>query len=134
MTRTSLLKFFVPLLLLIVIIAMIPRQDKKQDVGLTVEEYFKKVNIKDTAVFVYFYADWCVPCVKLKPVMGELEKEYTGKIKFLKLDVDDNPAISLHFEINTLPLFFIYKNSKKVWTNNTYMNKQDLSARLDFYK
>lgn len=104
-----------------------------QDEGLTMEDYSKKVTAKDTAVLVYFNADWCVPCVKLKPVIAELEKE-NPKTKFLKLDVDANPKVALHFEINTLPLFFIYKNGKQVWTNNTYLSKKDLQGKLTYYR
>ena len=120
--------------MLLIGVGNIQGQNKSDIEDLTVEDFFKKVNIRDTSVFVYFYADWCVPCVKLKPVIAELEKEYKGKIKFLKLDVDENPKVSLHFEINTLPFFIIYKNSKQVWNNNTFMSKEKLSAKLNQYR
>lgn len=131
--KHSCLKLVLFLLLLIPGIGKISAQESHfQD--LSVEEFFKKVNIKDTSVFVYFNADWCVPCVKLKPVIKELEKEYQGKIKFLILDVDKNPQVSLHFEINTLPYFSIYKNSKEVWHKNIFISKEKLAAALNQYK
>ncbi len=133
MTRSMFLKLFF-LLALLSGVGNIRGQNESHFQDLTVEEFFRKVNIKDTCVLVYFYADWCVPCVKLKPIMAELEKEYYGKIKFLQLDVDKNPKVSLSFEINTLPLFTIYKNSKQVWTNNTFMVKEKLSAKLSQYQ
>ena len=134
MMRCTIVKIFLLFLFLITAVGKIKAQDENNFQDLTVEEFFKKVNIKDTCVFVYFNADWCVPCVKLKPVIKELEKEHHGKIKFLKLDVDKNPNVALHFEINTLPYFIIYKRSKQVWSNNTFMSKEKLSAKLNQYQ
>jgi thioredoxin len=110
------------------------RSVKAQDEGLSVGDYLKKVNKNEKTVLVYFYADWCVPCIKLRPVMTELEKEESDKIEILKLDVDKNPEVSLHLEINTLPLFIMYKNGKQIWSNNSSMSKQDLSSKINFYK
>jgi thioredoxin 1 len=132
MAKISYLKIVVPVLL-ILCISGTPKKTGSQDNGLTIEEYFKKVQVKDTAVLVYFYADWCVPCIKLKPVMEELEKE-NPQAKIIKLDVDPNPQIAIHFEINTLPLFILYKNGKRVWSNNTYMNKPALQEKLKLYR
>lgn len=128
--KNILLKLTVPAFILLGLISI--SFNKQQENGLSVDEYFKKVTTKDSVVLVYFNADWCVPCIKLKPVISELEKENPA-VKVLKLDVDANPKIAQHFEINTLPLFFIYKNGKQVWTNNTYMSKKDLQDKLRFY-
>jgi thioredoxin 1 len=105
-----------------------------QDSGLSVEEFYKKVNIKDRIVLVYFHADWCVPCIKLKPAIQQITEEEKATVMVLSLDVDKNPAVSTHFEINTLPLFMIFKNGKKVWENNTALSKVELVKKLDLYR
>ncbi len=105
----------------------------KQDSGMTVETFLQKVNNPQKIVLVYFHADWCVPCIKLKPVIEQIESEENAKAEILKLDVDKNPKVAQYFEINTLPLFMIYKNGKKVWEKNMYMEKSDLVSRIHFY-
>ncbi len=105
-----------------------------QDDGMSIEEYLRKVDNKDKIVLVYFHADWCKPCVKMKPVVEQLQVEEKDKMEVLSIAVDDNPKIALHFEINTLPLFYIYKNEKKVWENNTFMSKADLQKKIRMYE
>lgn len=102
--------------------------------NLSVEDYNKKTSITNKIVLVYFNADWCMPCIKLKPVMEQITVEEKISTEVLSIDVDKNPEISKHFEINTLPLFIIYKNGKKVWENNTALSKPDLKAKIDMYK
>ncbi|HWY10189.1 MAG TPA: thioredoxin family protein [Bacteroidia bacterium] len=105
----------------------------KQDPGMTVETFLQKVNNPQKIVLVYFSADWCVPCIKLKPIIEQIETEENAKVEILKIDVDKNPKVAQYFEINTLPLFMIYKNGKKVWEKNMYMEKSDLVSRIHFY-
>jgi len=106
----------------------------KQDDGMSVEDFLKKTENKEKIVLAYFKADWCAPCVKLKPVMEQLETEEKEKVEILIIDTDANKKIAQHFEINTLPLFHIYKNGKKVWENNTAMGKADIQKKLALYK
>lgn len=106
-------------------------QDEK---GLDVEGFNKKVNASSKVVLVYFKASWCVPCIKLKPEMDELEAETKDYCEVLSLDVDDNPKVAEHFEINTLPMFMVFKNGKKMWENVGSLSKTQLKSRVDLYK
>lgn len=106
----------------------------KQEGGMTVEEYIKKTQNQEKIVLAYFKADWCVPCVKLKPIMEQLTVEEKEKVEILIIDADKNPKIAQHFEINTLPLFILYKNGKKVWENNTSLPKTEIQKKLNLYK
>jgi len=100
--------------------------------NLSVDEFLKKVD-NEKVVLVYFHADWCVPCVRVKPSIQQLKNE-EKEAEILEIDVDKNPKVALHFEINTLPLFIIYKNGKKLWEYNAYMSKSDISIQLSLYK
>ena len=108
----KILKIIALLFLFIGVAYAFTHKTVKQDDGMTVEEYLKKTENKEKIVLVYFKADWCVPCVKLKPTIAQLETEEKEKVELLSIDVDKNPKVALHFEINTLPLFIIYKNVK----------------------
>lgn len=58
-------------------------------------------------VMIDFWAVWCGPCKMLNPVMAELEKEYEGKVEFMKINVDVHRAISAYFRVNSIPSVFI---------------------------
>lgn len=103
------------------------------DYGMTVEEFQKKIAVSKKTVLVYFHAEWCAPCVKLKPGMGELENETKDFCEILKIDVDANPKIAEFFEINSLPMFVIYKNGKKSWENIGLLTKEQVKAKIDLY-
>lgn len=107
---------------------------KQEEKGLTIEQYNQKINNKERLVLVYFNAEWCVPCIKLKPVMEQIEAEEKEKAVILKLNVDDNPEIATHFEVNTLPLFYLYKNGKIAWQQTGILTKNDLSDKINQYK
>jgi len=63
-------------------------------------------------VLVDFWATWCVPCLKLAPVIEELAQKYNGKMKFGKLNVENAPQIAQKFGIRSIPTLLIFKNGK----------------------
>jgi len=64
----------------------------------------------DLPVVVDFWADWCMPCRIMAPVMKELAKVYAGKALFGKVDVDENSQIASRYGIMSIPHFLIFKN------------------------
>jgi thioredoxin 1 len=65
-------------------------------------------------VLVDFWAVWCGPCLRLAPTIEQIAKEYKGKLKVCKLNVDDAPKTAASYEIMSIPTLAIFKNGKVV--------------------
>ncbi|MBU3182702.1 thioredoxin [Clostridium psychrophilum] len=74
------------------------------------KSFHNEVSSSDIAVVVDFWASWCGPCKMLAPVMEQLDKEYGGKIKFVKVNVDKNPELSSKYNISSIPTIMVFKN------------------------
>lgn len=65
-----------------------------------------------TPVVVDFYADWCGPCKVVSPVLEKLSAEYEGRVKFVKLNVDDDPEMAAKFGIMSIPTVIFVSSGK----------------------
>jgi thioredoxin len=66
----------------------------------------------DVPVVVDFYADWCGPCKIIEPLILQLSKEYEGKVKFVKIDTDDNQELASQFGIMSIPTVMFFSKGK----------------------
>jgi thioredoxin len=66
----------------------------------------------DRPVLVDFYADWCGPCKMMEPVIGQLSKEYDGKVKFVKIDTDVNQELAAQFGIMSIPTMMLFSKGR----------------------
>ncbi|MFC1934175.1 thioredoxin [Chloroflexota bacterium] len=85
----------------------------------------------DKPVLVDFWATWCKPCLMVAPILDELAEAYTGKINFVKLDVDQNPKAAARYNIMSIPTILIFKNGAPVSHIIGLRPKAELKQSLD---
>ncbi len=78
-------------------------------------------------VMVDFWAPWCGPCRMVSPVIEKLAGKYLGKVKVVKVNVDDNQALAMKFNIMSIPTIMLFKDGKAV-------DKAIGAAPSDFYE
>jgi thioredoxin 1 len=88
------------------------------------------INSKEP-VLVDFWADWCFPCKSLSPVVDEIAEDYEGRLKVVKLDVDQNPATPLKYGIRSIPSLLIFKDGQNVNMMIGSVPKPKLAAFID---
>ena len=82
--------------------------------AVTDTDFDEKVLKSNVPVLVDFWADWCMPCKMIAPIVEELSQEYDGKLDFAKLDVDSNPSTAMTYGVRSIPTLLIFKEGKPV--------------------
>ena len=85
---------------------------------------------KNLPVLVDFYSDFCPPCRMLAPIFAELEKEFKGKIKFARVNVDKNRELAIKHNIMGVPTLILFKDGKEVGRVVGLRRKEDLKEFL----
>lgn len=76
--------------------------------------FAESVENDGSPILVDFWAEWCMPCRALAPIIDDLSQEFTGKVRFAKVNVDDCKEIPSKFGIRGIPTMILFKGGKKV--------------------
>ncbi len=93
---------------------------------------FDQVVLKSTKpVLVDFWATWCRPCAMIAPILDELAEEYSDRITFTRMDVDQNQKTAAQFQIMSIPTLLLFKDGKPVNHIVGLRPKDELKRNLD---
>ena len=84
------------------------------EINLTSANFEQEVLQSEIPVLVDFYAEWCGPCKMLSPVIDEIAKEYEGKAKIVKVDIDESMDLAQKYRIMSVPNMIIFKDGAPV--------------------
>lgn len=98
---------------------------------ITKDNFDKEVKDADTPVVMDFFAEWCGPCKMLGPVFEELSEEFKGRLKFVKVNVEEAPELANEFGVRGVPMLVVLKDGEKAATFVGYMAKDALKEKLE---
>lgn len=81
---------------------------------LSDESFVTEVENNQTPILVDFWAEWCMPCRALAPVLDELQTEFNGKVRFAKVNVDECRDVPARFGIRGIPTLILFQKGQKV--------------------
>ncbi|MFA5070790.1 MAG: thioredoxin [Candidatus Pacearchaeota archaeon] len=85
---------------------------------------------KSGLVFIDFFAEWCMPCVMMGPIVEEVSEKFSNKIKFGKVNVGENESIARKFNVSSIPNFILLKDGKVIENFVGAMEADELERRL----
>jgi len=94
---------------------------------------FESAIANNRLVLVDFYANWCGPCKMMAPIIEELNKELAGKVKVLKVDVDQENELSRKYQITAIPTLILIKDGQVVSKTMGYKPKDAILAIIKNY-
>ena len=96
----------------------------------TYEEALQKARAEGKQIFVDVYTSWCGPCKMLSPVIDEIAKEYEGKAKICRVNVDEEMELAQQYRVMSVPTVLVFKNGQVSGTSIGYVGKEKLTEML----
>ncbi len=100
-------------------------------IHLNIENFSDEVLDSTVPVIIDFWAEWCNPCKMMAPVYEELEKEYKGKLKFCKLNTQEEMLIAQQYSVQSIPTLMIFYKGKIIGRFIGFLEKPYLKKIVD---
>lgn len=98
--------------------------------GMNKQQFDQLLNA-DKLVLIDFYADWCGPCKKMKPYLDEISKNMADKVVVIRINADDNQALTKELKIDALPVLQLYRNKTLIWTHIGFIDKTEVVKQIN---
>lgn len=98
---------------------------------VTEKDFEAQVLRADLPVLVDFWAEWCGPCRMVAPIIEDFAGEYEGRVKVVKVDVDENPNVAMRYGIMSIPTLGVFKGGEMIDRLVGYMPKPELKRRIE---
>lgn len=89
--------------------------------------------IKEGFVLIDFFAEWCMPCLMMAPVIEDLSEKFEGKIKFGKVNVGDNEEIARKFNVSSIPNFTLFKDGEVIEQFTGSVSGEEFEEKLNSF-
>lgn len=96
------------------------------ELKISMDNFETEVLKSEVPVLLDFWAEWCGPCQMLSPIIADIAKEYDGKIKVGKVNVDEEPELSSSFQVSSIPLVVLMKDGEVLKTSIGYKGKEQI--------
>ena len=96
------------------------------ELKISMDNFETEVLKSEVPVLLDFWAEWCGPCQMLSPIIADIAKEYNGKIKVGKVNVDEEPELSSSFQVSSIPLVVLMKDGEVLKTSIGYKGKEQI--------
>lgn len=98
---------------------------------LTKKEFYEF--IQDGTVLIDFFAEWCMPCVMMSPIVDEIAEKFGGKLKVGKINVEDNQEIAGIYSVSSIPNFVLFRDGEVIDQFIGSMSSEDLEDKIKSY-
>ena len=99
-------------------------------IELTDSTFESEILRSDLPAIVDFWAEWCMPCKMLGPIIDEIAKEFTGKIKIGKINVDENTKIATNLTVMNIPTLLFFKDGQEAGRVSGAISKKEILKKI----
>ncbi len=94
--------------------------------------WFQAVVVDESRpVVVKFGAEWCGPCVHMEGVLDELASRVSGRVKIVRIDIDEHPELASHYRVHSIPRIFLFQNGHVVTSHGGFADAQSMQTWLE---